>query len=121
MSLLMVTTAFVVAAYQALSRRLAHSTTWNATLTPLSSIMGSGFLVSAPLLGAVVRGGAVLAMAGLLLLAYCVGGAIRFNIVHFEPVEERGPEAPRLERRGGSSVTLAVICFRFCALGMPAE
>jgi len=49
--------------------------------------MGSGFLVSAPLLAGVVGNLALLCMAALLLLAYAVGGAIRFNIRHLEPIE----------------------------------
>ena len=54
--------------------------------------MGSGFLISAPLLAGVVGNLAVICMALLLVLAYLVGGVIRFNIRHFEPIEnqERG-------------------------------
>ena len=52
--------------------------------------MGSGFLVSAPLLAGVVGSHAVICMAVLLVLAYAVGGAIRFNIKHFEPIENKG-------------------------------
>jgi len=37
-------------AFLLFSKKLAKSSNWNATLTPLASIMGSGFLVSAPLL-----------------------------------------------------------------------
>jgi len=59
-------------------------------VTPLASIMGSGFLVSAPLLGGIVGNLAVVCMALLLVLAYAVGGAIRFNIRHFEPIENDG-------------------------------
>jgi len=76
--------------YLAFSSRLSASSRWKATVTPLASIMGSGFLVSAPLLGAAVGNLAVFCMAGLLLLAYAVGGAIRFNIRHFEPIEQQG-------------------------------
>ena len=77
--------------YLVLSRRLASSSSWKATVTPLASIMGSGFLVSAPLLAGAVGVRALLFMAGLLVVAYSVGGAIRFNIRHFEPVEgQRG-------------------------------
>jgi hypothetical protein len=70
------------------SRRLSHSSAWRATITPLASIMGSGFLVSAPLLYANVGNYAVLAMAGLLLLAYAIGSVIRFNIQYAEPLLE---------------------------------
>jgi len=70
------------------SRRLSHSSAWRATITPLASIMGSGFLVSAPLLYAHVGNYAVLAMAALLLLAYAIGSVIRFNIRYAEPILE---------------------------------
>ena len=79
--------AVVVASFLALSRRVSRSSSWKATVTPLASIMGSGFLVSAPLLGGIVGNLAWFCMAALLLLAYSVGGAIRFNIRHFEPIE----------------------------------
>jgi hypothetical protein len=82
--------ALLLAGYLAFSKRLAASSNWKATVTPLASIMGSGFLVSAPLLGGVVGNLAVVCMAMLLVLAYAVGGAIRFNIQHFEPIENDG-------------------------------
>jgi predicted lipid-binding transport protein (Tim44 family) len=82
-----VVVALLLAGYLALSKRLAASSNWKATVTPLASIMGSGFLVSAPLLAGIVGNWAVVCMALLLVLAYAVGGAIRFNIRHFEPIE----------------------------------
>ena len=87
LSLVIVGVAILLAGYLALSPRLAHSSGWSATVTPLASIMGSGFLVSAPLLGGTVGNLAIFCMAGLLALAYGVGAAIRFNIRHFEPIE----------------------------------
>ena len=58
--------------------------------TPLASIMGSGFLVSAPLLAGIVGNLAVVCMLVLLVIAYFVGSAIRFNIRYFEPIENDG-------------------------------
>ncbi len=87
----LVTVAVAFAAYLALSKRLGASEEWQATVTPLASIMGSGFLVCAPLLAGTVGVLALPCMALLLALAYAVGGAIRFNIRHFEPIEnDRG-------------------------------
>jgi hypothetical protein len=84
--------AVVTSAYLAFSKRLESSSNWKATVTPLASIMGSGFLISAPLLAGVVGYYAVFCMAILLVVAYLVGEAMRFNIRHFEPIEsERGP------------------------------
>lgn len=68
------------------SRSLARSSAWKATVTPLASIMGSGFLVCAPLLYDNVGNWATLAMAGLLALAYAIGSVIRFNIRQAEPL-----------------------------------
>ena len=82
--------AILLAAYLALSKKLSKSSSWKATVTPLASIMGSGFLVSAPLLAGVVGNLAVICMAVLLVLAFAVGSAIRFNIQHFEPIEDDG-------------------------------
>ncbi|PHS02185.1 MAG: hypothetical protein COA78_21800 [Blastopirellula sp.] len=87
---IIIVVAISLAGYLAISKRLAASSSWKATVTPLASIMGSGFLVSAPLLGGLVGNLAVVCMAVLLVLAYAVGGAIRFNIQHFEPIENKG-------------------------------
>ena len=87
---IIIVTAVALGGYLAFSKRLAGSSSWKATVTPLASIMGSGFLVSAPLLAGVVGNLAVVCMGLLLVLAYMVGGAIRFNIRHFEPIENKG-------------------------------
>ena len=67
---------------------IARSETWRATVTPLASIIGSGFLICGPLLAREFGAAAFGAMALLLLLAYAVGWVIRFNIVHVEAVAE---------------------------------
>jgi hypothetical protein len=51
LSAIIIVTAALLGAYMAFSKHLAASSNWKATVTPLASIMGSGFLVSAPLLG----------------------------------------------------------------------
>jgi hypothetical protein len=92
LSVVIIVVALACGAYLAFSRRLASSLDWKATVTPLASIMGSGFLVSAPLLAGTVGNFAVVCMAILLVLAYFVGAVMRFNIRHFEPIEkESGP------------------------------
>lgn len=65
--------------------RFARSDAWRATVTPLASIIGSGFLICGPLLAREFGAAAALAMAALLLLAYAVGAVIRFNIANLEP------------------------------------
>ena len=96
MNVLIIVTALLLGAYLAFSPRLARSTDWKATATPLASIMGSGFLVSAPLLAGIVGNLAVLCMAVLLLLAYLVGEVMRFNIRHFEPIENKQGSAQKV-------------------------
>ncbi len=79
-----------------------RSEAWRATVVPLSSIMGSGYLVSAPLLLGLVGWGAAPAMAGLLLAAWLVGAAVRYNIANealiTDPSSTPRGDAHRLER-----------------------
>lgn len=70
----------VLAALTLLSPRLSKSRVWRATVTPLASIIGSGFLVLAPILVSAYGRNAPLVMAGLCLAAYLFGAAIRFNM-----------------------------------------
>lgn len=87
---LLVAAAAAVALF---TRTLQRSVTWQATVTPLASIIGSGFLVSVPLLAHEVGNASVFAMAGLVGAAYLVGAAIRFNIRYAEPLfAEPGPD-----------------------------
>ena len=65
--------------------KLQNSESWQATLTPLSSIIGSGFLIMSPLLASVVGGLSPVAVIGIVVLAYAIGSVIRFNILHVEP------------------------------------
>lgn len=76
----------IAAAAVLFSKRLQGSTNWQATVTPLASIIGSGFLVSVPLLAVEVGNWAIFAMVALVAAAYLVGSAIRFNIRHAEPL-----------------------------------
>ncbi len=91
---IIITIAITLGGYLALSKRLAGSSSWKATVTPLASIMGSGFLVSAPLLAGIVGNLAMICMGMLLVLAYLVGGAWHGPVlsgygVHLVYVHER--------------------------------
>jgi len=55
---------------------------WRATVTPLASIIGSGFLVVVPLLAGIAGPMAIVAITGIVLLSFWLGEAIRFNICH---------------------------------------
>lgn len=59
---------------------------WIATVTPLASIIGSGFLISGPILAKEFGAAAAPAMMVLLAIAYAVGAVIRFNIAYVEPL-----------------------------------
>ena len=88
------------------------STVWRASVTPLASIIGSGFLVVAPLLALAVGWAAPLAMLAIVVLAYGLGEISRFNIRHGEPLLQSG-EAPAMlvmtERLANSTLSLAYI------------
>ena len=63
-------------------------------MTPLASIIGSGFLISLPLLAEDLGAYAICGIAALLTLAYLIGAVIRFNIAYGEPLfEDRGLRA----------------------------
>jgi len=66
--------------------RVTQNNSWHATLTPLSSIVGSGFLILPPLLVSVVGVYSPVAVVGIVLFAYAIGSVIRFNIIHAEPL-----------------------------------
>jgi hypothetical protein len=92
--------------------RLVRSPFWRATATPLASIIGSGFLVSAPLLRELVGYFAPVAIAGLLALSYLIGAAIRENIAHVEPLLEDGAKhRPIVQIEYLSSVALSFAYF----------
>jgi len=71
--------------------KFARSDGWRATVTPLASIIGSGFLICGPLLAREFGSAAILAMATLLAIAYAAGWVIRFNIVHVEDHLAKAP------------------------------
>ena len=82
--------------------RLARAPLWRATITPLASIIGSGFLVIGPILHVSFGYLSPLVMAVLCVGAYLFGTAIRFNIAAIE----RGPSGRGLVGRGPVERTL---------------
>ncbi|NHO65849.1 hypothetical protein G8770_09875 [Aestuariicella hydrocarbonica] len=55
---------------------------WRATVTPLASIIGSGFLIVAPLLANIAGVWSIVCIVAIVLLSFWVGSVIRFNILH---------------------------------------
>jgi hypothetical protein len=92
--------------------RLTNSKNWQATLTPLSSIIGSGFLIIAPLLTSVVGMYSPIAITGIVLLAYAIGGVIRFNIIHAEPLlheREAHPVIYKIDLFANTTLSIAYV------------
>ncbi len=77
--------------------KLANAPLWRATITPLASIIGSGFLVLGPILGVSFGQYAPLVMMALAVLAYGFGSAIRYNIARIDAVAHRPASVERIE------------------------
>lgn len=77
--------------------RVSQALTWRAIITPLASIIGSGFLVLGPILGSSYGRYAPIAMLLLCAVAYGFGNAIRFNIQYIDAQFDRKPREHVLE------------------------
>lgn len=77
--------------------RVAQAITWRAIITPLASIIGSGFLVLGPILGSSYGRYAPIAMLLLCAVAYGFGNAIRFNIQYIDAQADHKPREQALE------------------------
>ncbi|MEZ4280821.1 MAG: hypothetical protein R3F21_14575 [Myxococcota bacterium] len=89
--------------------RLRHARSWTATVTPLASIIGSGFLVLAPLLDKRFGVAAAPVMLALCAVAYLFGGAIRHNIAHSDGSERLPPAVVGLERMASIALAFAYV------------
>ncbi|MFQ3244485.1 MAG: hypothetical protein ACI9SP_001116 [Arenicella sp.] len=94
-----------------LSKKVKNSPLWRATLTPLASIIGSGFLVVAPLLGNIVGTNAVWAIFAIVIFAYAIGSVLRFNILQVEPLLNAGGNRwlSLAEKTSNIALTLAYV------------
>ncbi|MCB1509026.1 MAG: hypothetical protein KDI98_09885 [Hyphomicrobiaceae bacterium] len=70
--------------------RLSGAPAWRATVTPLASIIGSGFLIAGPILYEAAGPLALAAMAGLCAAAFLYGSANRYLITAFDPLKGTG-------------------------------
>jgi hypothetical protein len=89
--------------------RLANAPLWRATITPLASIIGSGFLVLGPILEVNFGFLAPLVMLALVVIAYLFGSAIRYNIGRIEAVAHRPPTIERIEPFASAVLAFAYI------------
>lgn len=62
------------------SKTIRQSDFWNATVTPLASIIGSGFLIVAPLIWMLSGYASIWVLMLVLVIAYGIGSMIRYNI-----------------------------------------
>jgi hypothetical protein len=106
--------ASVVFAGLFFSPMLLRSRAWRATITPLASIIGSGFLVAGPILAHTSGTRAWAAMLALCALAYLFGAAIRHNIVYIEPL--LGNQPPRLVAELERASELALLLAYFVSV-----
>jgi hypothetical protein len=89
--------------------KLRRAPGWRATVTPLASIIGSGFLVLGPILNASYGMYAPLVMIALCAAAYAFGSAIRFNITNIETRPERFALEQSIER-----IASGMLAFAYC-------
>ncbi|WP_415257176.1 hypothetical protein [Sulfitobacter sp.] len=89
--------------------RVANSILWRATVTPLASIIGSGFLVLGPILDISYGGYAPLVMVGLCGVAYAFGATIRFNIADIEMGGAHSAVLAALERAASVVLSFAFV------------
>lgn len=109
-SMLMVIVSVIVSMIL-LRPRVMKNPIWRATVTPLASIIGSGFLVAGPILSHIAGNFAWLAILCLCGVAYIIGHAIRYNITHVEPVPVSHQPQPVLLMERLSQVALAFAYF----------
>ena len=102
----------LVAATITLNPRLLRNAVWRATVTPLASIIGSGFLIAGPILAEATGRLAFIAMFGLCAVGWLFGSAIRYNIRVAEPLIDPDGSPLWLERMDkASDLALALAYF----------
>jgi len=85
---------------------------WRAMVTPLASIIGSGFLVVAPLLAHTLNSWAGFGMLAIVTMAWFIGGVIRFNIRYVEArlsSARANPGLQVLDKLSGLALGLAYV------------
>ncbi len=89
--------------------RLRATRTWLAMVTPLASIIGSGFLILGPILQGSYGKYAPVMMAILCVVAWAFGGAIRFSIAEQARTKSKSPTIKQIERVSEVVLGLAYI------------
>lgn len=91
--------------------KIRNKPVWRATVTPLASIIGSGFLIAAPLLNDLSGHYAIYVMVTLCVFAYSIGQIIRWNIQHVEPnlAAQQDRHILQIERLSDIALTAAYV------------
>lgn len=108
--IVMVVAALALAAFT-LRPAALNSPVWRATVTPLASIIGSGFLVAGPVLGHAAGHWAFFGMLGLCAVSYVFGMAIRENIARAEPMLDAHPPTYLAVLDRGADLSLVLAYF----------
>lgn len=88
--------------------RLRSSRLWTVTVTPLASIIGSGFLIAAPLMVDEYGMLAVPAMMVISAFAIAIGFVIRYNIQHEEDIRSY-PFQNNIDRLSNVTISVAYV------------
>jgi len=98
---------FTLAAILLFQPRISTSARWRATVTPLASIIGSGFLIIAPLLATTVGRLAEFAMAIIVVVSFGLGSAIRYIILKKPTTPDT--QLPRIEHLSDIILSFAYV------------
>ena len=99
----------IAAALLQLQPKLQGSTFWRATVTPLASIIGSGFLVVIPVLAHSAGSYSLAAMTAVVVLSIWLGSALRCNILAQDQTTAITPSLVHLERLSGAVLAIAYV------------
>ncbi len=83
-----------------------------ASVTPLASIFGSGFLIVVPVLERTLGAQAIFGIVGVSGFVWFVGTAVRHNVATAEPLKEAGtldPATERVERAADLVIVVAYV------------
>lgn len=89
--------------------RVARAKLWRATITPLASIIGSGFLILGPILTDNFGTWGIAAMALLCFVGYLFGAAIRYNIARLDEPDTDTDLANHIERLSSWALAFAYV------------
>ncbi len=94
-----------------LQPKLQGSALWRATVTPLASIIGSGFLVVIPVLAHSAGSYSLIAMSAVVFLSVWLGSALRCNILAQDQTAAiaTSPSLVHLERLSGAVLAMAYV------------